>query len=237
MLRDYAAAVRGFSTNARLYLGTSLLVGFSTGLLYLLFNLYVLSLGYDQAFVGLLASLPALVTAAAAVPAGIFLPRLGYRRALLDRTRRVRDGAARLGSLPDAPDPHRRVDRVGSRRRPHVGRRVAAHGRRQHGRDEDAPVRRAVRTQHVRFGRRQLPRRPADESPRRRRGWRERRLPGRPADGHGRGAPRLHPHPAPARHGARAACRSGRRADIGARIDRFSRDSSQSNSSRRSEPG
>ncbi|MCX6093121.1 MAG: MFS transporter [Candidatus Bipolaricaulota bacterium] len=83
MLRNYAAAVRGFSTNARLYLGTSLLVGFSTGLLYLLFNLYVLSLGYDQAFVGLLASLPALVTAVAAVPAGIFLPRLGYRRALL----------------------------------------------------------------------------------------------------------------------------------------------------------
>ncbi len=83
MLRDYAAAIRGFSTNARLYLGTSLLVGFSTGLLYLLFNLYVLSLGYDQAFVGLLASLPALVTAVAAVPAGILLPRLGFRRALL----------------------------------------------------------------------------------------------------------------------------------------------------------
>jgi MFS family permease len=82
VLRDYAAALRGFSTNARLYLGTSLLVGFSTGLLYLFFNLYVLSLGYDQAFVGLLASLPALVTAAAAVPAGILLPRLGFRRAL-----------------------------------------------------------------------------------------------------------------------------------------------------------
>ncbi len=83
MLRDYAAALRGFSANARLYLGTSLLVGFSTGLLYLLFNLYVLSLGYDQAFVGLLASLPALVTAAAALPAGVLLPRLGFRRALL----------------------------------------------------------------------------------------------------------------------------------------------------------
>jgi MFS family permease len=76
------AAVRGFSTNARLYLGTSLLVGFVTGLLYVFFNLYVLSLGYDQAFVGLLASLPALVTAVAAIPAGLLLPRLGFRRAL-----------------------------------------------------------------------------------------------------------------------------------------------------------
>ncbi len=83
MLRDYAAALRGFSTNARLYLATSALVGFSTGLLYLLFNLYVLSLGYDQTFVALLASLPAFVTAAAAVPAGILVPRLGFRRALL----------------------------------------------------------------------------------------------------------------------------------------------------------
>jgi len=82
VLRDYATALRGFAPNARLYLAGSMLVGFSSGLLYLLFNLYVLSLGYDQAFVGLLASLPALVTAAAAVPAGILLPRLGFRNAL-----------------------------------------------------------------------------------------------------------------------------------------------------------
>ena len=82
MIRAYASAIREFSSNARLYLATSLLVGFGTGLLYLFFNLYVLSLGYDQAFVGLLASLPALVTAAAAVPAGLLLPRLGFRRAL-----------------------------------------------------------------------------------------------------------------------------------------------------------
>ena len=83
MLRDYVTAVRGFSTDARLYLVSSLFVSFSTGLLYLLFNLYVLSLGYDQAFVALLASLPSFVIAAAAVPAGILLPRLGFRRALL----------------------------------------------------------------------------------------------------------------------------------------------------------
>ncbi len=83
MLRDYVNAVRSFSPNARNYLAGSVLVGFSQGILYLLFNLYVLSLGYDQAFVGLLASLPAFVTAAAAVPAGLVLPRLGFRRALL----------------------------------------------------------------------------------------------------------------------------------------------------------
>lgn len=67
---------------AKLILGMSALLGFGTGLLYLFFNLYVLSLGYDQALVGLLASLPALITAAAAVPLGFLLPRLGFRPAL-----------------------------------------------------------------------------------------------------------------------------------------------------------
>lgn len=83
MLRDYASAIRQFTPNARLYLAGSLLVSFSTGLLYLLFNLYVLSLGYDQAFVGLLASLPSFVIAAAAVPASFLIPRWGFRRSLL----------------------------------------------------------------------------------------------------------------------------------------------------------
>lgn len=83
MLREYRDAVRDFSPNARLYLTATVLLGLTSGLQYLFFNLYVLSLGYDQAFVGLLASLPALVTAAAAIPIGMALPRLGFRRALL----------------------------------------------------------------------------------------------------------------------------------------------------------
>ena len=82
MLREYATAIRAFSRDARLFLGASILFGFCTGIVYVFFNLYVLSLGYDQAFVGLLASLPAFTTAAAAVPVGLVLPRLGFRRAL-----------------------------------------------------------------------------------------------------------------------------------------------------------
>jgi MFS family permease len=83
MFREYLSALRGFSRNARLYLFNTGLLGLTFGLQYLFFNLYVLSLGYDQVFVGLLASIPALVTALSAVPIGIFLPRLGYRRSLL----------------------------------------------------------------------------------------------------------------------------------------------------------
>jgi MFS family permease len=83
MLREYREAVRAFSSNARLYLTATVLLGFANGLQYLFFNLYVLSLGFDQAFVGLLASLPALVTAAVAIPAGVALPRLGFRRGVI----------------------------------------------------------------------------------------------------------------------------------------------------------
>ena len=82
-LRAYARAVRDFSPNARRYLVATVLLGVGTSFQWLFFNLYVLSLGHDQAFVGLLASLPALVTAFTALPIGLLLPRIGFRRSLL----------------------------------------------------------------------------------------------------------------------------------------------------------
>ncbi len=82
-MRDYLARIRGFSRNARLYLVSTSLSGFLFGVQYLFFNLYILALGYDQAFVGLLASVPAIVTGASALPIGLFLRRIGYRRGLL----------------------------------------------------------------------------------------------------------------------------------------------------------
>lgn len=82
-MSDYLARVRAFSRNARLYLVTTSVSGFLFGIQYLFFNLYVLSLGYDQAFVGILASVPALVTGAFAIPIGLSLRRIGYRRGLL----------------------------------------------------------------------------------------------------------------------------------------------------------
>ncbi len=83
MLREYWSAVQGFSTNARLYLVSTLLLGSTTSLQYLFFNLYILSLGFDQAFVGLLAGLTATTTALTALPTGLFLLRIGYRNTLI----------------------------------------------------------------------------------------------------------------------------------------------------------
>ena len=79
----YLKHVRAFSRNARFFLASTVFFGFMYGLYYLFFNLYILGLGYDQEFLGVLASIPSLVTAIVAIPVGVVLPRIGYKRSLL----------------------------------------------------------------------------------------------------------------------------------------------------------
>jgi len=81
--RNYGSQLRRFRANARLYLLYSFASGFSLGILRLLFNFYVLSLGYDRSFLGLLVALPPIVITIAAIPTGIIGQRLGYRTTLL----------------------------------------------------------------------------------------------------------------------------------------------------------
>lgn len=82
-MRAYLARVRTFGRDARLYLISSVLFGFLFSLQYLFFNLYLRSLGFGQDFMGILASIPALVTMVLALPAGFLVERIGYRRAML----------------------------------------------------------------------------------------------------------------------------------------------------------
>ena len=82
----YLKCVRAFSRDARLFLTSTIFFGFSYGLYYLFFNLYILSLGYDQEFLGVLASIPSLVTALVALPVGILLSRIGCKRSLVAGT-------------------------------------------------------------------------------------------------------------------------------------------------------
>lgn len=82
-MSDYLARVRTFSRDARLYLVSTVLSGLGLGIQNLLFNLFLLRLGYDQAFVGAVASVSAFAVAGTAVPIGLFLPRIGYKRGLL----------------------------------------------------------------------------------------------------------------------------------------------------------
>ena len=50
---DYLATIRSFSLNARLFLAYALLSGLGTGIWNVMFNLYLLKVGYSTAFVGL----------------------------------------------------------------------------------------------------------------------------------------------------------------------------------------
>ncbi|MEW5825968.1 MAG: MFS transporter [Candidatus Bipolaricaulota bacterium] len=103
MIFRLAAPAVHISADGRRYLLATACLGFGSGLLYLFFNLYVLSLGYDRALVGLLAALPALVTALSAIPIGIVLPRLGFRRSLLLGTILLALALLAWASWPAAP--------------------------------------------------------------------------------------------------------------------------------------
>ncbi len=82
-LTDYADKLRLFSYNARLYLVNTILVGMMMGIYQLLFNFYVLSLGYDEIMAGRLLTISSMVALVGALPAGYIGDRIGRKAALL----------------------------------------------------------------------------------------------------------------------------------------------------------
>lgn len=80
---DYRERLRRFSSNARRFLLSGLLMGLGSSLFGLFFNIYVLNLGHRQDFVGLLAAIPPLTVALCSVPAGALGDRMGHRQALI----------------------------------------------------------------------------------------------------------------------------------------------------------
>lgn len=84
MLATYQQALRCFSREVRLFLATCALAGFAYfGIYALLLNLYLLRLGYNPAFVGLLNAVGPLALAVGSLPAGALSQHWGSRRALL----------------------------------------------------------------------------------------------------------------------------------------------------------
>ena len=72
-----------FRPNARLYLLNVTLTGVSTGVFRLLFNFYVLSLGFDEALLGRLVTTNSLAALVLALPAGYLADLIGRKRALV----------------------------------------------------------------------------------------------------------------------------------------------------------
>jgi MFS family permease len=82
-LRRFAAGYRGFSRNARIFIGGSFLSSAAFGLFFVNFNLYLAARGFDPSTIGLVATTSGLSIAAAAIPASILANRLGRRNTML----------------------------------------------------------------------------------------------------------------------------------------------------------
>jgi MFS family permease len=83
VLIDYAAKVRSFQPNARLYLLNVIVTGATMGVFRLLFNFYVLSLGFNEALLGSLITTSSLASLLAALPSGYLADLLGRKNSLL----------------------------------------------------------------------------------------------------------------------------------------------------------
>ncbi|MFN2195002.1 MAG: MFS transporter [Anaerolineales bacterium] len=82
-LQLYASRVRAFRPNARLYLLNVIITGAAIGVFRLLFNFYVLSLGYDEALLGGLITANNLTALLVALPVGYLADIIGRKRSLL----------------------------------------------------------------------------------------------------------------------------------------------------------
>ena len=75
----YLAAFHELSPNARRFLALSFLLAFAQSMFGLVFNLYILKLGYTRDFLGLLGSMPSLAVAALSVPLALACSRFPAR--------------------------------------------------------------------------------------------------------------------------------------------------------------
>jgi len=82
-LKNYFSRVRAFNANARLFLLSLLFFGVAMGISQLLFNFYVLSLGYNEATLGNLVTARSFTSLLAALPMGYLTDRIGGKSAFL----------------------------------------------------------------------------------------------------------------------------------------------------------
>ncbi len=82
-VKTYLTRLKAFSTNARLLLISGFLSGISGGISRLLFNFYVLSLGYTESTLGNLVTARSFTTLLAALPMGYLVDKIGRKNAFI----------------------------------------------------------------------------------------------------------------------------------------------------------
>ncbi|HTI14431.1 MAG TPA: MFS transporter [Dictyobacter sp.] len=80
---EYIRQFGRFQRNARLYLISNALSGVTLGIITVLYNLYLIALGYNTAFVGLVLFVGTIGAGAAIFPAGFCIDRLGGKAILI----------------------------------------------------------------------------------------------------------------------------------------------------------
>lgn len=80
---EYGSHIRSFKPNARLYLLNVIISGAAMGVYRLLFNFFVLSLGFDEALLGSLITVSSLTALLAALPMGYLADLIGRKMALV----------------------------------------------------------------------------------------------------------------------------------------------------------
>ena len=83
VLRTYLNRIKAFSPNARRYLASEAVYGISTGIFQLLFNFYVLSLGYNEAVIGNMVAAQSMTSLIIALPMGFLTDRIGRKNAII----------------------------------------------------------------------------------------------------------------------------------------------------------
>ncbi|HIE56967.1 MAG TPA: MFS transporter [Anaerolineales bacterium] len=85
-LYEYGRRMRQFRPNARYYLLTVAITGIGMGVYRLIFNFYVLSLGYDEALLGKLITTNQIIALLLALPMGYAVDRFGRKNGLIARS-------------------------------------------------------------------------------------------------------------------------------------------------------
>ncbi len=83
IIRDYLRTVSGFHPNVKLLLLRSFIVCLYTGIYGILFNLYILNLGYGADFLGLILAAHVLASSVMSVPAGILCDRFDKKHLMI----------------------------------------------------------------------------------------------------------------------------------------------------------
>jgi MFS family permease len=83
VLGEYNSQIRAFSPNARFYLLNVILTGAVMGIFRLIFNFYVLSLGFDEALLGNLITTSSFVALIVALPMGYLADIIGRKGSLV----------------------------------------------------------------------------------------------------------------------------------------------------------